>query len=159
LIDMNFWWANQSGSYERARAAGFIWACVCDRFHHDNVTKVRAGDLVFSYVSGTGICAVALATSSGHRATDAELAVAQPRGVGPWWSASVRYVDLSRPIPIARVASQLRHENVKYGLIDRRGHVNLGYLFQLDRGDAGIIAKAMRPAEIPAELSTALKAL
>lgn len=154
-----FWWVNQGRSYERAKRMGLIWASVQNEggkssWHWDNVAQVIKGDVLFNYVSGS-IRAVSIALSNGHRATEREQDLVHPGGSS--WVAETSYQELSVPISMERISNDIRKLVIDKGPIDKNGNAKMGYLFGITQEAAAILTKAMRPTDVPKELSEALQ--
>jgi len=46
---MRFWWVNQNKTYRHEIDGGFLWAPQSGIWHHEILTRMRPGDLVFSF--------------------------------------------------------------------------------------------------------------
>jgi hypothetical protein len=46
---MRFWWVNQNKTYRQEIDGGFLWAPQSGIWHHEILTRMRPGDLVFSF--------------------------------------------------------------------------------------------------------------
>lgn len=154
-----FWWVNQGRSYYEAKRLGYIWASVSSPegkriWHWENVAHVINGDIIFHYVSGQGILCISVASTNGHRATEQEQNLIRPGQSS--WVAQTAYKELSAPIDMETISNDIRKLAIDKGPIDRNGNAKMGYLFGISQEAAGILAKAMRPADIPKELSEAL---
>jgi hypothetical protein len=156
-----FWWVNQGRTYHEAKQLGYIWASVANPegrsiWHWENVAHVLKGDILFHYVSGTGILCVSVATTNGHRASEQEQKMIRPTHTS--WVAQTSYRELSSPIDMERISNRIRMLALDKGPIKRDGNAMMGYLFNLTREAAEILTKEMKPSDVPAELSAALKA-
>lgn len=133
---MGFWWVFQGESYKRALDGGYLWAPKVGargqrQAYWTNMTRVRAGDVIFS---GYGQELVAVSTAI-EPAYDAD--PPDSRDVGKWpargWKLDVAYVQLSRPLPysgfVSKIMPLLQPPHAPFNANTGKG--NLGYLFEL----------------------------
>ncbi len=127
-----FWWVNQGSTYKEAIYKEFIWAPkegkTGSQFHHWlNVSRVKAGDIIFHYAD-SHLRAISKAKTNGYSARK-ELGGDQWSEEG--WRVDIEAVVLSKPIVINAIGPELAALNMEKGPINRSGSVNQGYLFEL----------------------------
>ena len=133
---MAFWWVNQGRTYQAERQGGYLWAPKRNKsgreLHHwSTMTRVRPGDVIFSYVRKQ-IVAVSIAKTG---ATDSH----RPEELGrqdKWrlqgWQVRIAYRDLSNPLPISPILDHLQQQlPEKYSPLKPSGTGNEGYLYAL----------------------------
>jgi hypothetical protein len=160
--DVQVWWVNQGKTYKAERKGGFIWAPQKDSnervpFHWQNVAKVKTGDVVFHYAKGF-IRAVSVANANSYESAKPD-DISRENWSDEGWRVDVAYHELTPTIRISAVASQIARLNLEYGPIGRGGGVNQGYLYQLDREAARVIASNMDLDEIPEGIKAPLAQL
>lgn len=134
---MAYWWVSQNKTYRHERDGQYLWAPIADKagrtpYHWANMTEIRAGDVIFSYVAQS-IVAVSVARQA---ATLSE----RPSefGSGEAWISHGRrieadYTELQRPLAIASVLPALQPLlPTRYAPLNTRGGGNQGYLFSLE---------------------------
>ena len=56
---MRYWWVNQNKTYRQEIDGGYLWAPKSGVWHHEILTRIQPGDLVFSfkdtYISAVGV--------------------------------------------------------------------------------------------------------
>jgi MoxR-like ATPase len=128
----NFWWVNQSATYDEEKRLGLIWAPKLTSnerrlAHWDSLLDVEPGDVIVHCAHGN-IRAVSEALS-GY--VDAE----QPQelATGSWSKegrkVATEYRELADPIPVIRIPESVRTTAGRP--FDRDGGVTQGYLFPL----------------------------
>jgi energy-coupling factor transporter ATP-binding protein EcfA2 len=154
------WWVCQGHSYNIEKAGGYIWAPkkqnqLGQLFHHANVSKVKTGDIVFSYVS-KAIRAVSTATSDGASAD-------RPEKMEGWtwakegWRANLNYFELKPPIDIGAVRPKIAKLGHKYGPVDTNGGTNQGYLFELQPDAVRILLEHIDLEALPEAIRNQLR--
>lgn len=157
-----FWWVNQGRTYDQERKLGLIWAPRRNEqgatfFHWTNVSRVKAGDLVFSYADGA-IRSVSIATSDGRSAPRPD-ELAENSWGKDGWAAALEYSDLSPPIPLAAVGEKIAKLGLQRGPVNAAGGVNQAYLFELPPEAARVIAAEVDLARLPESVATRLRGL
>lgn len=157
--DQNWWWVNQGRTYKQERAGGYIWAPEKgkdgqDIFHHMNVSKVRAGDIIFHYVDGK-IVSVSTATADAFKAAKPQELPTEMWGQ-EGFMVSVNYTDLDPPIARDTISLQLRTAlgSIAKSPFTKTGSVNQGYLFQIPAEFATQLVNEY-PQLLPATANTA----
>lgn len=129
---MNFWWVNHGTSYKRELGDGYIWCPQVgpeDRHRESwvNVSRVRAGDVIFSYAK-QHLHAVGIAQSNAFDAPPRE-GYAANGWSKDGWEVSVTWQRLLEPFSLHGYV-----EDVQQFLPDvhsplrRNGHATLTYL-------------------------------
>ena len=157
----NYWWVNQRGIYFREEMKlNCIWAPKKNKkggrnFHWDNLTRIKPGDIVFSY-HNKKIVAVSVVKSkafNSKRPDSFPSRRAYPerrRRTGQSWSINgrkvlVKYQLLDNPIDIKKILStigpHLKYRHSPYSTKHKRG--NLGYLFYLNEKAAEILRQTI----------------
>ena len=156
----HFWWVNQGSTFDEGRERGMLWAPQRSKsgralFHWENVSRVRAGDVILHYVDGA-IRAVSLALSNGHEA---------PRMAGDGdvpdvgWQANVDLHALKTALPIVKIGRRLAALELERGPVNRAGAVNPGYLFELPTPALTVIAAQLNAGGLPPGLAAKLEPL
>ena len=156
----HFWWVNQGSTFDEGRERGMLWAPQRSKsgralFHWENVSRVRAGDVILHYADGA-IRAVSLALSNGHEA---------PRMAGDGdvpdvgWQANVDLHALKTALPIVKIGRRLAALELERGPVNRAGAVNPGYLFELPTPALTVIAAQLNAAGLPPGLAAKLEPL
>lgn len=131
---MKYWWVSQNKTYRHEKELGILWAPKQDRagrvpFHWKNMSGLRLGDVVFSYVAQR-IPSVSVVRSDTYTADRP----AEFSDTLSWekegWMAEVTYEELDVPISVPPIAQALsvRLQAVRSPL-NRLGTGNQGYLF------------------------------
>jgi len=140
-----YWWVNQGSTYQEALAGGFIWAPQKSNAgrqinHWTNVSRVRAGDIIFHYANGE-VKAVSMAKKDGYAAKK------ELEGSG-WsddgWRVDADYEVLARPVPIQEIGAALAALHMEGGPIDKTGGVKQGYLFALTEEAVALFVDRVR---------------
>ena len=135
---------SQNKTFAEEREGDYLWAPKGNKdghtYHHwAAMEQVRAGDVILSFVS-QAIAAVSVAKGSAYASdrpfTSKEGAVWEKEG----WRVDAEYENLTPPIPIPPIASELRKLlPPKYSPLTREGTGVQGYLFQLPDAAANLI--------------------
>ena len=102
-MSINYWWVNQNQTYAHERSGGYLWSPKTrsdGAYHHfyDNMTKVRPGDVVFSF-KDTRIPAIGIIQSNGYEATKpSEFGNAGANWTQTGWKVDVEYADVVNAI-------------------------------------------------------------
>lgn len=139
-----YWWVNQGTTFGEAREQGYIWAPKKNRagkpmYHWDNMERVETGDVIFHYASGN-LKAISRATSNCYNAQNE---LHKDNWAEDGWRVDTKYCVLNKPIPIARVGTQIAALPLEKGPVNRAGGVNQGYLFELPPDAVAILIEAI----------------
>lgn len=133
---MAYWWVTQNHTFKKERAGGYLWAPLKDKggrtpHHWQTMTRVQAGDVIFSYFRKR-IIAIGIAKGPAEKSP-------QPSEFGPegkWteegWRVDVDYRDIKYPVDVPSIATALQtHLSEIHSPLDHRGSGNVGYLFSI----------------------------
>jgi hypothetical protein len=129
---MAYWWVSQNETWKEEQQGGYIWAPKQTDtggtfFHWLNMTKVRPGDIIFSYVNQK-IVAVSTAITSAYDKDQPEFRRRLWQSSG--WRVELSYSVLETPLPILPRARELmRLLTKKYSPLTKDGTGAQGYLF------------------------------
>jgi len=131
-----YWWVAQRTTFHEDRAGGLLWAPKLDRgrktpYHWATLARVQPGEIVFSYVKQC-IPAVGVATSKGYEHPRPAVFKPAERWQNDGYRVDVDYRDVSPPLNIAAVLSDLLPllPN-KYSPLTRSGGGVQGYCFEI----------------------------
>ena len=94
---MRYWWVNQNKTYRHEIDAGYLWAPQSGIWHHEILTRIKRGDLVFSF-KDTLIAAIGVVQR------EAETMIKPDFGSqgGNWaelgWCVQTEFLELANPI-------------------------------------------------------------
>lgn len=142
---VSWWWVNQGRTYSAERKGNYIWAPQRGKdgqeiFHHVNVSKVKAGDVIFHYVDGNIVATSVAEEAATSAARPAELPADAWDREG--FMVRVRYHELQQAVPKDSIPADLRSAlaGESKSPFNKGGNVNQGYLFSLtDRFVAGLL--------------------
>lgn len=139
-----FWWVNQGTTYDEARKIGFIWAPKKNRvgrsvYHWDNMSRVRAGDVIFHCAAGA-LRAISRAKNNSY---DAKKVLGGDNWADDGWRVDTTYYVLEKPVPIEGVGPKIAALHLKKGPVNRTGGANQGYLYELTANAAAMLIEAM----------------
>jgi len=157
---MAYWWVSQNHTFKQERAGGYLWAPKKGRgvgtpYHWQTMTEVRAGDVVFSYVSQR-IPAIAVASTSSYDSP-------KPGEFGDRASweedgrrIDVQYQDLARPLEIPPLTAMLKGLlSEKYSPLTETGGGTQGYLFSLPPRAGRYLLESIGSHTVEEEATTA----
>jgi hypothetical protein len=153
MRDRKYWWVSQGDSFEQARKENYLWAPQGDKrgrawFYWENVSKVKAGDVIFHYVDGA-IRAVSVATADG---APTGRVVREGGYTGKGWRANVEIHELAQPVAIQHIGPRLQALNLEKGPINRNGNASPGYLYELPDDAVESIVEPMSLSGLPKTL-------
>ncbi|MFI7551950.1 hypothetical protein ACIBQ2_19615 [Micromonospora sediminimaris] len=174
-MQTNYWWVNQSKTYQQERKAGILWAPKAQEngtqpVHWRSMRDVRPGDVILHYAKGIrALSVVATAAVDAHRPGDL------PEDTWDDDGRMIRtsYSDAASPVLLDELQLDERLKEPKAGPFTRGGKVKQGYLFPLSEtlGDAivagfgdrfatlGLSAGSYVPSEARMEAVELLRAL
>lgn len=152
-----YWWVSQGTTYERSLKDSTLWAPQSDKrgrswFYWDNVSKVKAGDVIFHYADGA-IRAVSVATTDGQPAAKT---LREGRWSDKGWRVNVDVHALVEPLPIQAIGPRLVALNIEKGPVTRAGGASPGYLYELPDDAVESIVEPLNLDGLPPELARAL---
>ena len=156
------WWVNQGQTWTQERDGRFIWAPIENDkgkrfFHWTNVSEVKQGDVVFHYVKQS-ILAVSLAEADAFEGPKPE-AMADTQWSQKGRRCDVAIEELAAPVPGVAIAGDIHRLIDSHGPVNRSGGANQGYLYNLNRDAAAVIASKIDRAGLSPRMITVLDAL
>lgn len=146
---MRYWWVNQNQTYKHETEGGFLWSPKRNRNgrsnrFYDNMTEVRAGDLVLSFCD-TQIKATGIAQGSAQSAVKPEFGNAGKQWDDDGWYVPVEFEEVSNPIRPKDFIDDLKpYLAVKYAPLQPNGNGNQGvYLAEVSEAFAKTILAKM----------------
>lgn len=153
---MNFWWVNQNQTYRHEIEGGYIWSPKTKsngnrNIYYDNLTKVRPGDIVFSFF-GTKIPYLGIIKSHGYTHPKPDFGAVGDAWKTEGWMINVDYRILRNQIKPKDFIEEIRPLlPERYSPLQLNGKGNQGvYLTHIPEGLARklleIIGEDVRPA-------------
>lgn len=146
---MRYWWVNQNQTYKHETQGGFLWSPKRNRNgrsnrFYDNMTEVRAGDLVLSFCD-TQIKAIGIAQGSAQSAVKPEFGSVGKQWDDDGWYVPVEFEEASNPIRPKDFIDELRpYLAAKYAPLQPNGNGNQGvYLAEMSEAFAKTILTRM----------------
>ncbi|WP_397589348.1 HNH endonuclease [Sphingorhabdus sp.] len=146
---MRYWWVNQNQTYKHETEGGFLWSPKRNRNgrsnrFYDNMTEVRAGDLVLSFCD-TQIKAIGIAQGSAQSAVKPEFGNVGKQWDDDGWYVPVEFEEVSNPIRPKDFIDELRpYLAAKYAPLQPNGNGNQGvYLAEVSEAFAKTILTRM----------------
>lgn len=146
---MRYWWVNQNQTYKHEVKGGFLWSPKRNRDgrrnqFYDNMTEVRAGDLVFSFCD-TRIKAIGIAQGSAQSASKPEFGTIGDQWDDDGWYVPVEFEEVAHPVRPKDFIDELRpHLAAKYGPLQADGNGKQAvYLAEVSEGFAETILGKM----------------
>ena len=129
---MKYWWVNQNITYKHEVGNNYLWSPKTkanghgNRFY-DNMTEVRAGDIVYSFCD-TKIKAVGVATGTAKTSPiPEEFISADTTWADEGWFVPVKFEEIGNPIRPADHMDVLEPVRpIRYSPIQANGHGNQG---------------------------------
>jgi putative restriction endonuclease len=131
-----YWWVAQRTTFNEDRTGGLLWAPKLDKarkspYHWANLVRVQPGDIVFSYVN-QGIAAVGVTSSNGYEHERPAVFKPAENWQNDGYRVDVDYRDVSPPLSIATVLSDLLPLLPdRYSPLTRNGGGAQGYCFEI----------------------------
>ena len=154
---MRYWWVNQNKTYRQEIDCGFLWAPKSGVWHHEILTQISPGDLVFSF-KDTYISAIGVVQRSAQTMAKPDFGSHGGNWSDIGWYVETEFVEISnqiKPSELMEVIKPLLPE--KYSPIQpETGKGNQIYLteisprfadllIQLSREDAKVIEEELAP--------------
>lgn len=146
---MRYWWVNQNQTYKHEVKGGFLWSPKRNRDgrrnqFYDNMTEVRAGDLVFSFCD-TLIKAVGTIQGAVESAGKPEFGSIGDQWDDDGWYVPVEFEEVANPVRPKDFIGELRpHLAAKYGPLQDDGNGKQAvYLAEVSKGFAETILRKM----------------
>lgn len=133
---MAYWWVSQRTTFNEDRAGGLLWAPKLDKMrktphHWATLTRINPGDIVFSYFKQC-IAAIGVAKSKGYEHPRPAVFKTAEEWQDDGYRVDVDYSDVSPPLRVAAVLSDLRPLLAeRYSPLTRTGGGAQGYCFEI----------------------------
>jgi hypothetical protein len=154
---MRYWWVNQNKTYRQEIDGGYLWAPKSGVWHHEILTQIKPGDLVFSF-KDTYISAIGVVQRSAQTMAKPDFGSHGENWSDIGWYVETEFVEIAnqiKPSELMSVINPLLPE--KYSPIQSEtGRGNQIYLteispkladllIQLSREDAKLIVEELAP--------------
>lgn len=93
---MRYWWVNQNKTYRHEFEAGYLWAPQSGIWHHEILTQIRPGDLVFSF-KDTFICAIGVVQRSAEPMIKPDFGAHGENWADLGWCVETEFMEISNP--------------------------------------------------------------
>jgi len=123
---MNYWWVNQNQTYKNEVQGGFLWSPKTNKNgarnqFYDNMTLVRAGDVVFSF-SDTRIKAIGRILAQAETSPKPDFGGAGDYWLNEGWHVPVEFSVLRNVIRPKEMIDEIRpHLPAKYSPLQKNG--------------------------------------
>lgn len=148
---------HQGLTYKSEYEGGYLWAPQSGIFHHEKMTEIHKGDIIFNY--SNGIYAISEALCDTFRSK-------QPSELyGNGWDNEgyevlARYELITPPLSLDPIRGAIiAKRSGKYSSFDSNGNANQGYLYDLELDIAKLIAAAILKQKHSARVESILKRL
>ncbi len=94
---MRYWWVNQNKTYRHEIDGGYLWAPQSGIWHHEILTKVKPGDLVFSF-KDTFIAAIGVVQREAENMIKPDFGGHGGNWADLGWCVETEFVELANPI-------------------------------------------------------------
>jgi hypothetical protein len=148
---------HQGITFESECEGGYLWAPQSGIFHHEKMTEIHEGDIIFNY--SNGICAISEALCDTFKSK-------QPIELyGNGWDNEgyevlARYELIAPPLSLDPIKGAIvAKRSDQYSSFDRNGNANQGYLYDLEPDIAKLIAAAILKRKHSAKVASILKRL
>lgn len=148
---------HQGKTYQSEYKGGYLWAPQSGFFHHEKMTDIHKGDIIFNYSNGIYAISEALCDTFKSR---------QPIELnGNGWDNEgyevlARYELITPPLSLDPIKGEIvAKRRGKHSSFDRNGNANQGYLYDLELDIAKLIAAAILKRTHSAKIESILKRL
>ena len=134
-VAVAFWWVNQKQTWRHEIAGEYLWSPKLDKRgrhleYYDNMERLRAGDIVFSYINGTiQYAGVVVGLAESSRRPDFGFTNTQWNDDG--WSVEMRYVPIAPIRPQDHLDFYLQVAPARHAPMNPEGVVISQYLFAI----------------------------
>lgn len=94
---MRYWWVNQNKTYRHEIDGGYLWAPQSGVWHHEILTELRPGDLVFSF-RDTYITAIGVVQREPEEMIKPDFGGQGDNWADLGWCVPTEFVEISNPI-------------------------------------------------------------
>ena len=148
---------HQGKTYKSEYEGGYLWAPQSGFFHHEKMTDIHKGDIIFNYSNGIYAISEALCNTFKFK---------QPIELyGNGWDNEgyeviARYELITPPLSLDPIKGAIvAKRNARYSSFDRNGNANQGYLYELELDIAKLIAAEILKQKHSARVESILKRL
>lgn len=148
---------HQGITYKSEYEGGYLWAPQSGIFHHEKMTAIHKGDIIFNYSNGIYAISEALCDTFKSK---------QPRELyGNGWDNEgyevlARYELITPPLSLDPIKGTIvAKRSGKYSSFDSNGNANQGYLYDLELDIAKLIAAEILKQKHSARVESILKRL
>ena len=148
---------HQGITYENEYEGGYLWAPQSGIFHHEKMTEIHKGDIIFNYSNGIYAISEALCDTFKSK---------QPSELfGNGWDNEgyevfARYELITPSLSLDPIKDAIvAKRSSKYSSFDSNGNANQGYLYDLELDIAKLIAAAILKRKHSARVESILKRL
>jgi putative restriction endonuclease len=158
---VRFWWVNQNKTFRHEIEAGYLWAPQSGVWHHEILTQIRPGDMVFSFVDAH-VAAIGVVQRTAEPMIKPDFGAQGDDWADLGWCVETEFIELESPFKPSDLMSQIGPLlPEKYSPIQHAtGKGNQIYLteiparlgdllFQLSREDIQIIGEDLAPSSDP----------
>ena len=142
---MRFWWVNQNKTYRQEIDCGFLWAPKSGVWHHEILTEISPGDLVFSF-KDTFISAIGVVQRSAQTMAKPDFGSHGENWSDIGWYVETEFVEIAariKPSELIDVIKPLLPE--KYSPIQpETGRGNQIYLTEISPRFADLLIQLSR---------------
>lgn len=104
---MRYWWVNQNKTYRHEIDGGYLWAPKSGKWHHEILTQLSPGDLVFSF-KGTQITAVGVVQKSAETMPKPDFGSEGENWSDIGWCVYTEFTELDEPFKPSLYMEQIR---------------------------------------------------
>jgi len=94
---MRHWWVNQNKTYRHEIDGGYLWAPQSGLWHHEILTQIKPGDLVFSF-KDTYIAAIGVVQREAENMIKPDFGSHGENWADLGWCVQTEFVELANPI-------------------------------------------------------------
>jgi len=94
---MRYWWVNQNKTYRQEIDGGYLWAPQSGIWHHEILSQLQPGDLVFSF-KDTFIAAIGVVQRVAEDMVKPDFGGHGDNWLDLGWSVATEFIELSHPI-------------------------------------------------------------
>lgn len=99
---MRYWWVNQNKTYRHEIDGGYLWAPQSGVWHHEILSQLQPGDLVFSF-KDTYISAIGVVQRVAENMIKPDFGGHGDNWLDLGWSVPTEFIELSNPIKPSKI--------------------------------------------------------
>jgi hypothetical protein len=104
---VKYWWVNQNKTYRHEVDGGYLWAPQSGVWHHEILTELKPGDLVFSYKDSL-ISAIGVVQRMAEPMIKPDFGSHGENWADLGWCVNTEYLELGRPFRPADFLSEIK---------------------------------------------------